>query len=63
MKKSEMIKKELPELQAELAKARQAWITEKMNLATRKDKNIKKARNLRRQIAILSGMISGRETL
>lgn len=62
MKKQELLKKELPELKAELKKAHKSLVIERMNLATRKDKNVKKAKNLRRQISILSGMISGRET-
>ncbi len=62
MKKQELLKKELPELKEELKKARKDLVVERMNLATRKDKNVKKAKNIRRQIAVLSGIISGRET-
>ena len=60
MKKKDLQNKEFSELNKMLADTKKELLTVGMEVKIRKHTNIKKAFELRRRIAILSGMVSGR---
>lgn len=61
MKLTELKHKELGELQKELKDSKKELVRASMEVKIRRDKNTRKAFELKRKIAVLSGLISTKE--
>lgn len=61
MKLKELRGKELGELKKLLAEARKDLPKMRLEASIHKDKNVKKLANRRREVAVLSGMVSAKE--